>query len=62
MQSQACLGYAERKQILQSEYNYLRNLNFGEFCDVRQGTDRALWTLLQITMYNTMALHHPRTR
>ena len=27
MQSQACLGYAEREQILQSEYNYLRNMN-----------------------------------
>ena len=25
MQSQACLGYAEREQILQSEYNYLQN-------------------------------------
>ena len=27
MQSQAFLGNAEREQILQSEYNYLRNLN-----------------------------------
>mgnify|MGYP007070296391 CR=1 FL=1 len=28
MQSQAFLGYSEREQILQSEYNYLRNLKY----------------------------------